>query len=344
MCKMANVLYLHVGGIRGSQTSANLEQLQKEEYLDERTRINLSLDDDDDIVFRPSRANRKEDETLLLNTREENRGSGWCSKLVFLILLGSIGLAIGVVFLEIDANQQLSSIVADSAAKVSSLLQDTSETVTSLWSEHGESASEIYETVKKTIGLEGEPQEDKVPLEDLEEPKPSEESTEAVGEDEEFFDEGGEMFEEEEERGLPIETPEGNVIPEPVQPGDVYEEIQAQSVPQEEVDISEVPTGMHEDAVSTHTNKEQDQRFEEQTLNAADGIVEGVVSTPVDSPLEAQSIPEKVLEQHNSAEEFVEMAESSESSEAPIDNKEAEQDEQEILEDFVSTAAKSSDE
>ncbi|XP_057370983.1 aspartyl/asparaginyl beta-hydroxylase-like isoform X3 [Daphnia carinata] len=74
---------------------AILEALQQEEYQEERAHVQQLDETEADFVVHPT--DDSEDTVPLL---EESDGSGACAKIIFLVLLSSLGLAVGVIFFE----------------------------------------------------------------------------------------------------------------------------------------------------------------------------------------------------------------------------------------------------
>nr|CAH0104148.1 unnamed protein product [Daphnia galeata] len=85
---------------------AILEALQQEEYQEERAHVQQLDDVEEDFIVYP--ADDSDDTAPLL---EESDGSGACAKIVFLVLLSSLGMAIGVIFFEMGGMQTLNSLM-----------------------------------------------------------------------------------------------------------------------------------------------------------------------------------------------------------------------------------------
>ncbi|XP_046440370.1 titin-like isoform X1 [Daphnia pulex] len=85
---------------------AMLEALQQEEYQEERAHVQQLEDVDEDFIVYP--ADDSDDTAPLL---EESDGSGACAKIVFLVLLSSLGMAIGVIFFEMGGMQTLTGLM-----------------------------------------------------------------------------------------------------------------------------------------------------------------------------------------------------------------------------------------
>ncbi|KZS21288.1 putative Small proline-rich protein 3 [Daphnia magna] len=84
---------------------AILEALQQEEYQEERAHVQQLDETEADFVVHPT--DDSEDTVPLL---EESDGSGACAKIIFLVLLSSLGLAVGVIFFEMGGIETLTRL------------------------------------------------------------------------------------------------------------------------------------------------------------------------------------------------------------------------------------------